>query len=128
VNRVCFCRLALQSRTDADPRDRASLSRELEQQECKKAINAELKHEKRAVSDIETFFNPYNTDSRIPRCSPKQNVTTIIAGIETETPERLLADRLNGKGTVANGIFAHFLIYGWKPVFILVFRGLSGLG
>lgn len=82
MNRVCFCRLALQSGMDADPRGRASLSRELELQECKKANYADLKHEKRDVSDLETFFKPDNTDSSILRCSPKQNVTTIIAGIE----------------------------------------------
>jgi hypothetical protein len=128
VNRICFCRPALRSNPDAYPRGRATLLRELEPQECKKTIYADLKHEKRALSDLETFFNPYNSDSSILRCSPKQNETTIIAGIEIETPECPLADRLNEKGTVTNGIFAHLLIFGRKPVFILVFRGLSGLG
>jgi hypothetical protein len=105
VNRVYFCRLALQSGTDADLRGRAPLSRELELQECK-AIYDDLKHDKRAVSDLETFSNPY-TDSRILRCRSEQNVNTVISGIEIETPERLIADRLNKNGTVADEVCAH---------------------
>ena len=124
MNRVDFCRLPLQSGMYADPRCRIALSREQQENE---AIYDDLKSEKRAVSDLETFSNPH-TDSRILPCSPEQNVNTDFAGIDVETPERLLAVRLSEKGTVADSARARLLPYGLKPAFMLVFHGLSGLG
>lgn len=103
MKRVDFCRLALQSGIDADHRSRAALSRELLES---KAIYDDRKHEMRAVSDLETFSNPY-TDSRIFHRSPEQNVNMVFAGIDTETPELFLSDRRNEKGAVMDAICAH---------------------
>ena len=124
MKRVDFCRLGFQSGKDADSRGRAALSRE--RVESKATNYDDLKPEKRAVSDLETFSNPY-TDSRIFHSSPEQNVNMVFAGIDTETPEHLFADRRNEKGAVMDAICAH-LPRSREPVFTLVFRGLSGLG
>ena len=123
MKRVDFRWLALQSGMDADHRSRAARSRELLES---KAIYDDLKPEMRAVSDLETFSNPY-TDSRIFHSSPEQNVNMVFAGIDTETPEHLFADRRNEKCAVMDAICAH-LPRSREPVFTLVFRGLSGLG
>ena len=103
MKRVDFCRLALQSGMVADHRSRAAFSRELLES---KAIYGDLKPEMRAVSELDTFSNPY-TDSRIFHRSPEQNVNMVFAGIDTETPELLLADRRNEKGTVMDAICAN---------------------
>jgi hypothetical protein len=125
VKPVDFCRLELQSGTDADSRGRAALSWEL--LESKATNDDDLKPEKRAVSDLETFSNPY-TDSRNLHSSPEQNVNMVFAGIDVEMPERFLADRLKEKGASVDAVCAHLLFLVGMPVFILVFRGLSGLG
>lgn len=96
MKRVDFCRLALQSGMDADPRGRAALEREPRESTV---ILDDLRPEKKAVSDLEPFPNPY-TDSRILHSRPEQNVNTVFAGIDIETPELSLASRLNGMGAV----------------------------
>jgi len=106
VKRVDFCRLELQSGTDADSRGEAVLSSELLES---KANSDDLMPEKRTVSDLETFTNPY-TDSRILHSSSEQNVNMVFAGIGIETPELLLADRLKEKGASVDGVCAHLLL------------------
>ena len=101
MKRVDFCRLALQSGMDADHRSRAARSRELLESKAIYDLRPEMK-----VSDLETFSNPY-TDSRIFHSSPEQNVNMVFAGIDTETPEHLFADRRNEKGAVMDAICAH---------------------
>lgn len=80
-----FCRLALQSGMDADPRCRADIMRELQES---KALCNDLMLEKRAVPDLdlETFSNPY-TDSRILHRSPEQIKNTVLASIDREMSE-----------------------------------------
>lgn len=115
MKRVDFCRLEHQSGTDADSRGRAALSRELLES---KANYDDLKPEKRAVSDLETSSNPY-IDSRILHSSPEQNVNMVFAGIDIETPELLLADRLKKKGASADAVCAHFLfMVGSRSLFL----------
>jgi hypothetical protein len=99
VNRVNFCQLRLRSGMDAELSCRIDLSRELQESE---AIYGDLKCEKWAVSDLETFPNPY-TDSGILHGSPKQNVNKVCTSMDIETPECVLAARLNEKGMVADG-------------------------
>ena len=104
MKHVDFCRLELQSGTDADSRGRAALSGEL------------LESEKRAVSDLETFSNPY-TDSRIFHGSSEQNVNMVFAGIDIEMPELLLADRLKERSAPVDAVCAH-------PLFMVGSRSL----
>jgi len=98
-----FFRLAIQSGIDADPRGRAIVEQEL--REARKAYE-ELKPEDKATFDQEKLENPY-TDSRILHGSPSREVKTVLAGIDVETPELLLADRLIQKGTDIDLVLAH---------------------
>jgi len=118
VKPVDFCRLALWSGTDADHRSRAALSWEL--LESKATNYDDLKPEKRAVSDLETFSNPY-TDSRNLHCSPEHNVNMIFAGIDIETPELLLAGRLNEKGAAVSAACAHLPCMAGSPSLLFLF-------
>ena len=98
-----FFRLAIQSGIDADPRGRAIVEQEL--REARK-VYEELKPEDKATFDQEKLENPY-TDSRILHGSPGREVKTVLAGIDVETPELLLADRLIQKGTDIDLVLAH---------------------
>ena len=98
-----FFRLAIQSGIDADPRGRATVEQELH--ETRKAYE-ELKPEDRATFDQEKLENPY-TDSRILYGSPGRDVKNLLAGIDIETPELLLADRLIQKGVKIDLVLAH---------------------
>jgi len=98
-----FFRLAIQSGIDADPRGRAIVEQEL--REARKAYD-ELKPEDKATFDQEKLENPY-TDSRILHGNPGREVKTVLAGIDVETPELLLADRLIQKGTDIDLVLAH---------------------
>jgi putative NIF3 family GTP cyclohydrolase 1 type 2 len=98
-----FFRLAIQAGIDADPRGRTIVEQEL--QEARKVFE-ELKPEDRAAFDQEKLENPY-TDSRILYGNPDQDVKTVLAGIDIETAELLLADRLIQKGKGIDLVAAH---------------------
>ncbi len=107
MKRVDFCRLALQSGMDADPRGGATFSRERPEN---KAICDYLTPETMVVSDLDTYSNLY-TDSRILHCSSEQNVNIVFAGIDDiETPELLIAGRQNEKNAVVEAVCAHPLV------------------
>jgi len=115
VKHVDFCRLELQSGTDADSRGRAVLSSKLLES---KANSDNLMPEKRAISDLEIFTNPY-TDSRIFHSSSEQNVNTVFAGIDIETPEIPLADLLKERGAPVDAVCAHLLfMVGSRSLFL----------
>jgi len=61
--------------------------------------------EKRAF-DKERLTNPYS-DSRILYGNPSKEIKTILAGIDMETPEVLLADALNKRGRKIDLILSH---------------------
>jgi len=94
---------AIQAGIDADPRGRAVVEQELH--EARKTYE-ELKPEDKATFDQEKLENPY-TDSRILHGNPGREVKNILAGIDIETPELLLADRLIQKGTAIDLVVAH---------------------
>lgn len=98
-----FYELAIQCGIDADPRGRATVEKELS--ETRKAYD-ELKHDEKEAFDTERLKNPY-ADSRILHGSPDRNVNKILIGIDMETPEMLLADRLNQKGAGIDLVLAH---------------------
>ncbi len=98
-----FYELAIQAGIDADPRGRPAVEQEL--RETQKSYD-ELKSEDKASFDTERLKNPY-ADSRILHGSPDRNVKSILAGIDIETPELLLADRLIQKGTGLDLVLAH---------------------
>lgn len=102
MKRVDFCRLALQSGMEADPRGRAVIEREPRES---KAIYNDLMPEKRAVSDLETFSNPC-TDRRVLHGDPEQNVNMVLADNDIWTPELLLDGRPNEKCAAVEAVCA----------------------
>ena len=98
-----FYELAIQAGIDADPRGRPAVEQEL--RDARKSYD-ELKPEDKASFDTERLKNPY-ADSRILYGSPDRDVKNILAGIDIETPELLLADRLIQKGAGIDLVLAH---------------------
>lgn len=98
-----FYELAIQAGIDADPRGRRCVEAEL--QDVRRAYE-ELKTEDRSTFDPEKLKNPY-ADSRILQGNAEREVKTVLAGIDIETPEILLADRLNEKGSGIDLVVAH---------------------
>ena len=66
----------------------------------------ELKEEDKKYFDQDKLFNPYS-DTRILYGDEDAEVKTIMAGIDVETGEVLLADRLREKGTKIDLILSH---------------------
>jgi hypothetical protein len=87
----------------ADPRGKKEVEKYLK--ELKKAYS-ELKPKEKEYFDKESLWNPYS-DSRILNGSGKENVKTILVGIDMEGPELLLADRLKEKGKKVDLVLAH---------------------
>lgn len=87
----------------ADPRGINRVKKILEKQ--KKAYK-ELPEKKKKYFDIETLNNPYS-DSRLLYGDPKTQVKTILAGIDADAPEVLVADRLKQKGRGIDLVIGH---------------------
>jgi putative NIF3 family GTP cyclohydrolase 1 type 2 len=98
-----FYELAIQAGIDADPRGRAAVEAGL--QDARSAYE-KLSDEDRAFFDLEKLNNPY-ADSRVLHGDPDREVKTLLVGIDMETPELLLADRLNQKGQAIDLVLAH---------------------
>jgi putative NIF3 family GTP cyclohydrolase 1 type 2 len=94
---------AIQHGIDADPRGRAVVEQELKD---KRITFDELKPDEQASFDPDQLTNPY-ADSRVLHGSPNRQVRNILVGIDIESPELLLADRLNEKGAGIDLVLAH---------------------
>src|SRR5665213_3537874 len=79
---------------EADPRGEEGIKRYLA---AKKTEYDALPKEEQAEFDTEDLTNPYS-DSRIIVGDPTLQVKKVLAGIDIEGAEVLLADRLNQKG------------------------------
>lgn len=66
----------------------------------------DLKEDDKRYFDKDKLFNPYD-DTRILYGDDKQEIHTILTGIDVETSEILLADRLREKGEKIDLVFAH---------------------
>ena len=88
---------------DYDPRSRKQVEKLL-----KKALNRskELKGKALEFFDQERTWNPFS-DSRILYGDGNREMRTLMVGIDIETPEILLADRLREKGMAIDGLFIH---------------------
>lgn len=95
--------LAIKMGTSADPRGKKGVEKYLDRQ---KKIYEDLSTSKKADFDLETLENPYS-DTRILFGDPSTNVDKVIAGIDFETGEVVLADRLNEKGEGIDLLIAH---------------------
>lgn len=98
-----FFTAAIQAGIDADLRGRTAIEKEL--REVRRSFDA-LKPDEQAVFDPEKFENPY-TDSRILHGSHQNEVKKVLAGIDIEAGELLLADRLNQKGAGIDLVVSH---------------------
>lgn len=98
-----FYQGAVQAGIDADPRGKTAVEADL--RDAQKAYD-ELKPDDRSVFDTEKLTNPY-ADSRILYGDPEREVNRVLVGIDVETPELLLADRLNQKGRGIDIALAH---------------------
>ncbi len=72
----------------------------------KKREFVRLKKKEKTLFDIESMRNPY-ADTRILYGDRKREVKTILAGIDVETPELILADHLRQKGSPVDLVLAH---------------------
>jgi len=88
---------------EMDPRGKDSVKREL--------LRAKKEYEKlnakdKEFYDKERFSNPYS-DTRILLGKEDKEIKTLLAGIDIEVPEVILADRLSEKGEKIDLLLAH---------------------
>lgn len=88
---------------DADPRGKKRIQSMLKK---KAEEGKELKGKKKELFDEERTWNPF-PDCRIINGTGDEEMKTLMVGIDIETPEVLLADRLREKGTKIDGLFIH---------------------
>jgi hypothetical protein len=96
-------RLIVNTGIKHDPRKKSEVKAALSRN--KKAYKA-LKGKKRAAFDRDSLFNPY-CDTRILYGEPDREINTIMVGIDIETGELLLADRLGQKGSPVDLVMSH---------------------
>ncbi len=95
-------RLAIEKGIEKDPRREENVRKLLEKENI---LYGEMKEEDQKEYDLDKLFNPYS-DTRILYGDPEREVTRVLAGIDMETPEVLLADRLSARGKI-DLIIAH---------------------
>jgi putative NIF3 family GTP cyclohydrolase 1 type 2 len=96
-------RTCIEAGMEADPRDEAELRRVMD---AAAAEYAKLDDDERPFYDTERLTNPY-ADTRIACGDPEAEIRGLIVGVDMETAEVLLADRLREKGEPIDLIFAH---------------------
>lgn len=95
--------LAIDMGKKADPRGEKDVEKYLVR--LKKEYE-DLPQKKKKYFDKEAFTNPYS-DSRILYGDPKQNINKVLVGIDAESSEILLADRLNQKNSKIDLVISH---------------------
>ena len=95
--------LAIKMGIDADPRGKKGVEKYLARQ---KKVYEYLPKSKKEDFDLESHKNPYS-DTRILFGDPKTKVKKVMAGIDFDAGEVVLADRLNQKGEAIDLIIAH---------------------
>lgn len=96
-------KLAVEMGMSADPRGVGGVKKLLAR---RKKEYEELPKSKKEEYDLEDLVNPY-TDSRIFWGDPNLEVDSIMAGIDINAAEVLLADRLNQKGESIDLLLTH---------------------
>ena len=96
-------RLAVETGIKNDPRPKEDIDRQLE--DAKKAYE-KMDDDKKQYYDQERLWNPY-ADSRLSYGDPDTEVTRVMWGIDIDTGEVLLADRLREKGEKIDALVAH---------------------
>jgi putative NIF3 family GTP cyclohydrolase 1 type 2 len=88
---------------EADPRSRKEIDKMLKKYKDKEK---KLEGREKEHFDMERTWNPYS-DSRIINGTGEEEVQTLMVGIDIETAEILLADRLREKGQRIDAILIH---------------------
>ncbi len=86
-----------------DPRSRAQIEKMLKKYKDKEK---KLDDKEKRFFDAERTWNPYS-DCRIINGDGSEEFTHVLVGIDIETPELLLVDRLREKGTKIDGVLIH---------------------
>ncbi|MEI0525310.1 hypothetical protein R4K54_05215 [Brachyspira murdochii] len=94
---------AVECGIDADPRGRECVEKELENT---KDIYNNLDENKKEYFDKDTIFNPY-ADTRVLNIAEDKDIKKIFCGIDMQTSELLLADRLNEKNAYIDLVITH---------------------
>jgi hypothetical protein len=94
---------AIRMGIEADPRGKQGVEEFLARQN--RRLEA-LPDHLRALVDPEELTNPFS-DTRIYVGDPEADVTTLLGGIDMNTGEVLLADRLREKGTPIDAVYTH---------------------
>lgn len=96
-------RLAIEKGINQDPRSGETVMKLLEKE--KKSYD-DLKESEKKEFDQDKLFNPYG-DTRLLYGEPEREVKRVLCGVDMETAEVLLADRLTSRGTKIDLIIAH---------------------
>ncbi len=88
---------------EADIRGRKYLEKQLKKEADRQK---KLEGKEKQYADEERTWNPY-ADSRIINGTGEEEVKTVFVGIDIETPEVLLADRLREKGHKIDALMIH---------------------
>lgn len=87
----------------ADPRGKKTIDKLLRKQKEK---YDKLDAKEKEYFDAERLWNPFS-DSRIIAGTGEEDVQRVMVGIDIETPEVLLADRLRERGEKIDALFIH---------------------
>ena len=98
-----FYMAAIDCAIDVDPRGRETVEKELNN--IKKSYD-KLDDKKKEYFDKDTLFNPYS-DTRILNIAEDKDVKKILCGIDMQTSELILADRLNEKNYNIDLVITH---------------------
>lgn len=96
-------RLAIEKGAAVDPRDKKEINRLLKKEA---EAHKKLKKDEKKDYDGDRLFNPF-TDTRILNGSGNENVKKVMVGIDIDTSELLLADRLNQNGAKIDLVISH---------------------
>jgi hypothetical protein len=96
-------RTCVEAGMEADPRPTEEIDRVLV--EARKTLD-KLDDDDKPFYDVERLTNPY-ADTRIANGDPDLEIRGLLTGVDMETAEVLLADRLREKGEPIDLIFAH---------------------
>ena len=96
-------RFVVEKGIEKDPRGKSSVTKLLAE---KKKAYGKLTGKKKDRFDRDKLFNPYS-DTRILNGSGETGIKSVIAGIDMEVQEVLLADRLMQKGKKIDMILTH---------------------
>ena len=96
-------RRAVEIGIEADPRGKKHIEKMLKKIKEK---GAKLEGVEKELFDHERTWNPYS-DSRIINGTGEEEVTRLMVGIDCETQEMLLCDRLRERGEKIDAVFIH---------------------